>query len=541
MKDLKYFAIAGSFVSMLALGVTSCTDANDWDVDSSYDRVFSVQQDKISVSEEATSAEVSWTKVKGAENYIIELSTDSLYDEIEIGQNGAMVFGLEELITESPYVVNGLVPDTKYFLRIKAAAESKNDSKWSYLSDYSFTTKTEQIFESITGNDLKAESVTLHWEAGADVERIDITDNNATLVVSYPLSDTEKAEGTATISGLTPLTSYVATLYLGETKRGVLEFTTTAKVPDADFTYNLAAGDSLNNALLVDLQAQGYQTVNVTLASGAEYYNEGTLTIPDGLSVTFFGMPGDNQAIIGIKLLDIEGNHGYINFENVEIIGKYGDYFVNQTTECMVGEMQFSNCFIHDFKNTPIRMQKTGDKLINNLIFDNSVIYGATSRTYSLVHIDANSGSGKVENISFKKTTIVYTGKCLVYSKNTDFTSMLLQNCTLSKVVGSKDDYLLDCDKNGNGPSKGITIENTIIGSTFTDEAKGIRASGEITIKNSYQTKDVHFTSNKFTGLTDYEGTETQLFKDPANFDFTIIDNSFAGKDNCGDPRWYIK
>ena len=86
MKDLKYFAIAGSFVSMLALGVTSCTDANDWDVDSSYDRVFSVQQDKISVSEEATSAEVSWTKVKGAENYIIELSTDSLYDEIEIGQ-----------------------------------------------------------------------------------------------------------------------------------------------------------------------------------------------------------------------------------------------------------------------------------------------------------------------------------------------------------------------------------------------------------------------------------------------------------------------
>ena len=38
-----------------------------------------------------------------------------------------------------------------------------------------------------------------------------------------------------------------------------------------------------------------------------------------------------------------------------------------------------------------------------------------------------------------------------------------------------------------------------------------------------------------------YEGTETQLFKDPANFDFTIIDNSFAGKDNCGDPRWYIK
>ena len=540
MKDLKYFAIAGSFVSMLALGVTSCTDANDWDVDSSYDRVFSVQQDKISVSEEATSAEVSWTKVKGAENYIIELSTDSLYDEIEIGQNGAMVFGLEELITESPYVVNGLVPDTKYFLRIKAAAESKNDSKWSYLSDYSFTTKTEQIFESITGNDLKAESVTLHWEAGADVERIDITDNNATLVVSYPLSDTEKAEGTATISGLTPLTSYVATLYLGETKRGVLEFTTTAKVPDADFTYNLAAGDSLNNALLVDLQAQGYQTVNVTLASGAEYYNEGTLTIPDGLSVTFFGMPGDNQAIVGVKNFEIGGTHAFVNFENVELTGEYGDYLVNQSDESTVGALKFNNCFIHDLKNSPVRLQGSSAKTITNLSFENCIIYGATSRTYSLVHVDAGSGKGKVENISFKKSTVVYTGKSFVDSKSTNFTSLLIEYCTLSKVMGSGD-YLLDCGSDSYGPSEGVTINNTIFGSTSTESTKGVRASGDVKVDNSYQTKDVYFTGNKFTGLTDYEGTETQLFKDPANFDFTIIDNSFAGKDNCGDPRWYIK
>lgn len=539
MKDLKYFAIAGSFVSMLALGVTSCTDANDWDVDSSYDRVFSVQQDKISVSEEATSAEVSWTKVKGAENYIIELSTDSLYDEIEIGQNGAMVFGLEELITESPYVVNGLVPDTKYFLRIKAAAESKNDSKWSYLSDYSFTTKTEQIFESITGNDLKAESVTLHWEAGADVERIDITDNNATLVVSYPLSDTEKAEGTATISGLTPLTSYVATLYLGETKRGVLEFTTTAKVPDADFTYNLAAGESLDNDLITNLYEQGYESINITLESGAEYSYDETLVIPDGMSVTFFGLPGEQKAVIKLGLLDLAGTHAYVNFENVELTGK--QYLVNQSTECAVGEMKFSNCFIHDFTNTPVRLQGSSVKTIVDLSFENCIIYGATSRTYSIVHVDAGSGKGKVENISFKNTTIVYTGKSLVYSKNTDFTSMLLQNCTLSKVICSKDDYLLDCDKNGNGPSQGVIIENTIIGSTFTTEAKGIRASGDITVINSYQTKDVYITGNKIDDLLDYEGTETQLFKDPANFDFTIIDNSFAGKDNCGDPRWYIK
>lgn len=540
MKDLKYFAIAGSFMSTLAFGIISCTDANDWEVDTSYDRVFSVQQDKISVSEEATSAEVSWTKVKGAQNYIIELSTDSLYDEIEMGQNGAMVFGIEELITESPYVVNGLVPDTKYFLRIKAAAESKNDSRWSYMSDYSFTTKTEQIFEPVTGSDIKAESVTLRWEAGAEVERIDITDNNGTLVVSYPLSDTEKTEGTATISGLTSLTSYVATLYLGETKRGVLEFTTTAKVPDADFTYNLAAGDSLNNTLLIDLSEQGYQTVNITLASGAEYYNKEALSIPDGMSVTFFGMPGEKQAVVGVKNFEIGGTHAFVNFENVELTGENGDYIINQSDESTIGTMKFSNCFIHDLKNTPVRLQGSSVKSIADLSFENCIIYGATSRTYSLVHVDAGSGKGKVENIAFKQSTIVYTGKSFVYCKNTNFTSLLIEDCTLSKVMGSGD-YLLDCGSDSYGPSEGVTINNTIFGSTSTESTKGIRSSGEVTVNNSYQTKDVYFTGNKFNGLVDYEGSETQLFKDPANFDFTIIDNSFAGKDNCGDPRWYIK
>ncbi len=540
MRNFKYITGTGVLMFMSAFSFVSCTDGNDWDVDGSYNRVFSVQEDKISVSEEATTAEISWNTVKGAECYIIEISKDSLYNDVEMGGANAVVYGQDKTITESPYVVAGLSADTKYFLRIKAVAEGKQDSRWAYLDDYSFTTKTEQIFESVSGNDVKAESVTLHWEAGADVERIDITDAGGAVVVSYKLSADEKEAGTATISGLTSLTSYTATLYLGETKRGVISFTTTAQVPDADFTYNLAASDSLNNAVLEDLMAQGYKTVNVTLASGAEYYNKETLNIPDGMSVTFFGMPGDNQAVVGVKNFNLEGTHAFVNFENVELTGKYGEYVINQDVESTVGTVKFSNCFIHDFKQCPVRMKESNAKVINELIFDNCTIYGSSTRTYSLVHVDAGSGNGKIEKISFMKSTIVYTGKCFVYSKNTNFTSLLVEDCTLSKVIGSGD-YLLDCGSTSYGPSNGVIIRNTILGSTATETTKGIRASGEPVVENSYQTSDVHFTGNKFNGLIDYEGTEAQLFQDPANFDFTIIDNSFAGKDNCGDPRWYKK
>lgn len=538
MKMFKYIIGSGAFMLLTSIIGTACTDGNDWDVDSAHDRLFSVLEDKISVTEDATTAEVSWNTVKGAEYYIIEISKDSLYNDIEMGGANAIIYGEDKTIIKSPYIISGLTADTKYFLRIKALAEGKKDSQWSYLDDYNFITKTEQIFESISGNDIKAESVVLHWEAGADVDRIEITNADGILVLTYELSAEEKSVGSATISGLTPLTSYTATLYLGDTKRGVINFTTTAQVPDADFTCNLAAGDSLTNALLENLMVQGYETINVTLQAGAEYYNEGTLNIPDGMSVTFFGMPGDKQAIVGVKNFNLEGTHAFVNFENIELSGKYGEYAINQDVESTVGTVKFSNCLIQGFKQCPVRLKESNVKVINNLIFDNCIIYGAISRTYALVHVDAGSGKGKIENISFTKSTIVYTGKSLVLSKNTNFTSLRIEDCTLSKIIGNGD-YLLDCGSTSYGLSDGVIIKNTIIGSTSTESAKGIRAAGKVVVENSYQTNDVYFTSNKFDGLLDYEGTESQLCKDPVNFDFTIIDNTFDGKDNCGDPRWY--
>lgn len=538
MKMFKYIIGSGAFMLLASIIGTACTDGNDWDVDSAHDRLFSVLKDKISVSEDATTAEVSWNTVKGAEYYVIEISKDSLYNDIEMGGANAIIYGEDKTIIKSPYIISGLTADTKYFLRIKALADGKQDSQWSYLDDYSFITKTEQIFESISGNDIKAESVVLHWEAGANVDRIEITNADGVLVLTYELSAEEKSVGSATISGLTPLTSYTATLYLGDTKRGVINFTTTAQVPDADFTCNLAAGDSLTNALLENLMVQGYETINVTLQAGTEYYNEETLNIPDGMSVTFFGMPGDKQAIVGVKNFNLEGTHAFVNFENVELSGKYGEYVINQDVEATVGTVKFSNCLIQGFKQCPVRLKEANVKVINNLIFDNCIIYGAISRTYGLVHVDAGSGKGKIENISFTKSTIVYTGKSLVLSQNTNFTSLRIEDCTLSKIIGNGD-YLLDCGSTSYGLSDGVIIKNTIIGSTSTESAKGIRAAGKVVVENSYQTNDVYFTSNKFDGLLDYEGTESQLFKDPVNFDFTIIDNTFDGKDNCGDPRWY--
>lgn len=122
LKTIYGFAIA------IAIGFSaaSCTDKNDWDVDSSYDRLFGVSNDDLTVSPGDTYAEVTFTKVSDAEYYIIEVSTDSLTDDIALGaSSGSIVYGEDKSITSSPDTISGLIGDTPYHLRIKSMSSQK--------------------------------------------------------------------------------------------------------------------------------------------------------------------------------------------------------------------------------------------------------------------------------------------------------------------------------------------------------------------------------------------------------------------------------
>ena len=543
MNKIQYIALSGAALLLTAFTATSCDDANDWSTDASYDRLFS--SPKISVSANALDAEVTFTMVPNAEYYVIEVSKDSLYDAVSMGSTtSSILYGEDKSIVKSPFTIDGLDSDSKYFLRIKSYAAGKSESLWGYLTDKSFKTRTEQI---ITYYMPAAEKITLGWPAGSVVDRVEIWDATGAVVQAVMLTADQIAEGRVVVEGLTQLTDYTAVLYKGDVKRGMIVFTTPAKVPDADVVKYLAEGDSINNTLFEEVAAAGHASLTLALPVGSEYYNTNTLNIPYGLSVTFFGLSGGVQPRLGVKSINVAGQHDYIRFENIEVYKGQDeegnvttlDYLFNQSEACEVGELAFSNCFIHGLKNTPVRLQGSAEKTIRQLTFSNSLLYGAESRSYSLVHVDESSGKGKIENILFSRSTVVYTGKCFVYSKNTDFTSLILTDCTFSKMMGSGD-YLLDCASTKYGPSEGVKMTNCIFGST-SDVAKGIRSSASVDVTNCYQTADFKLTGNLFDGLTDYEGGETALFKDPANRDFTIIDGGFAGKQSCGDPRWYME
>lgn len=223
MKAIKYIYGLGLSVVLSGMLFTSCTDANDWGVDTSFDRLFGTKQSSFTVTEGAVSAEVKWDATVNTEYYIIEVSTDSLYDDIPMGAENSIVYGEDGSIIQSPYTITGLLGETTYYLRIKSMSKDKQ-SNWVYLPDYKFTTDKEQILNEPSETEITDEAVSLTWEAGLEVTHITYTQDGT--LVTYKLSDEEKAAGKVTLMGLLAMTDYTFYIYNGEILRGEIEVTT---------------------------------------------------------------------------------------------------------------------------------------------------------------------------------------------------------------------------------------------------------------------------------------------------------------------------
>lgn len=227
MKILNHILGAGLALLFASLCFFSCTDGNDWGVDSAYDRLFGTKESSFSVSAKAVSAEVKWESTKDTDYYIIEASTDSLSDAVAMGAEGSLVYGEDGSITQSPYTITGLMGETTYYLRIKSVSKEK-ESDWVYLSDYKFTTDKEQILNEPSEAEITDESVILTWKAGMEVTHITYIQDGTQ--VTYELTGEEKSVGKVTLTGLNPNTEYIITIYNGETVRGEIEVTTSMSV-----------------------------------------------------------------------------------------------------------------------------------------------------------------------------------------------------------------------------------------------------------------------------------------------------------------------
>lgn len=530
---------------------TACTDGNDWGVDSAFDRLFGVNSDKISVTAEDLTAEVSFNPMKGAEYYIIEVSTDSLYDDVAMGGSNAKVYGANKEVTKSPYTLEGLVGDTRYYLRMKCVAEGKNDSKWCYYkSGQTFKTKAEQIFYEITDADRFEDHINLKWNAEMEATNIVVITAEEE-VQNITLDATAKATGEITVSGLNPSTAYTFIIYNGEAKRGTISTSTTAAMPAGDYKTQLPATITvLDQTTINDIVAQaqaavGSNNIGITIgipagltldAKGIDpETGEATgLYIPDGVSVTFFGLPGGDTPVLNIvKSINIKGGRNYLRFENINFTDGGCQYLINQSADATISEdLTFTQCRFEGFERSVIRTQGSPVITIGSINLDNCVLTNMSKGNgYSVFQFKLDTpanqeiGSLNLNNCTFDTAQRSFIETSASPLKN----GITITNCTFYNVVQSGR-YLIDA----NGQPTNITLKNTILGKTYIETAKGVRTAGEITVENCLRTSDCIFASNDLKELPMGDLTSAEIFADPDNHDFTLKINQ-----RLGDPRWF--
>lgn len=559
MKSIKNILGTASMIA-LTLSATSCTDGNDWDVDGSLSRLFGLNGDKITVETAETSATVTFSAftsktVPSPEYYVFEVSKDSLYEGVE--NANIIKFGEDKSLTSSPVVLSGLDGDSKYYMRVKAMSSTSNESKWVYYKDgSSFKTKAEQIFNNVEATDLFEDHVNLSWTPGADVTHITYANtNDAENIQTINLTDEEKAAGKYTLGGLNPTSTYTITIYKNDVKRGQLQVTTPAAMPAANFKYSLASDVTVISQDLIDEIAEkakaaaGNETnysATIGIPAGAKVALYGindsdggktNVTIPDGMSVTFFGLAGGDAPTINLdKNFDVAGSHAFIKFQNVKLEENGAGYFINQSKACTVSEFTLENCEVSNLKTSFFRLQGRDAKSIGKLTLKNSIFTNLCAG-YGFIHIDAGSGKGHLDNVEIDGCTfnsICVTGKVFIFSKKTDMQDITIKNSTFYNCNGNGQ-YFVDFNVDTFGPST-FTIENCIFGKS-ADEAtdKNIRSKTPATVANSFRTTDFF---KVIKGVNDTEFSSTQLFKDPANGDFTIKAGTL--KEKAGDPRWYV-
>ena len=217
----------------------------------------------------------------------------------------------------------------------------------------------------------------------------------------------------------------------------------------------------------------------------------------------------------------------------------YGSRYVfNTTNGANVGKIKFLNSRIEIFRGMT-RLQ-SGTTNLGSYIVDNCVIDSLSN--YGVLTVD--NVTCKADNISITNTTIYKAEKVVTSRQNS--VAVLINACTFNEAPwGGGSNYIVDYSTSGtNNVTNGITIDNCIFGigklNGTSVSVRDVRANASTIINstNDYRTSDHISLGNDLPIVTTYSKTSTQLWQDPLNGNFKIIDAAFPGKSNSGDPRW---
>lgn len=538
---------------------TACNDVFNQVTELTTDHLF--RPISFAATLNKTQATISWVAVNNAVSYTLQVSRDSLDYSKPL---------VDTTLTQLSFVQE-FAGSTQYYARIRAnAVDSTKSSKFN--ASLSFKTPAENIFDGFgtnnnTGKLYSAYMTAVHtldikWTPKANVTHLILLSADGGSRDSVQISSSEAVAGEKLIGSLANSTWKIA-IFNNKIQRG-----TTTGLVEGDVILN--AGDDLPTAMTNASQGQ------VIILAPGSLYSVGSSQYRFSKNIKLRGLSPSNRPIMTMTsgtptatsnmLGFVDGSSmDYVRFENIDFTGycdnsisatKIG-YLFNSNILTTVKSLSFKNCNLHNFGNTPMRLQANKGQVIDTLSFNGCVIneVGFAS-TYAVV----NSNSADYFNN-------IYFSNCTVYNFKNGFIvrqataaipvtmgNVSITNCTINQGIQDPAAIRYLMDLNLVTMTGGITVKNCIFGLTgSTLGASGIRSTIAISAINntgSYYTKDnvdntpVGTAPNIFvysiqSAMTSYSGASVDLWNGPTTGDFSLKDTSFKGKGTAGDLRWY--
>ncbi|MHC0444770.1 DUF4957 domain-containing protein [Flavobacterium sp. 3-218] len=520
-------------VMVLILFMTACEkDYNQWDVDSSYDRLFkSIIFESSAIN--PTSVEIKFTKSISATRYIFEFSKDSLLfneivSKVELIADTLTPYSnsSDQSKVEYRQIFDELDGTTGYSVRMKSIDE--NTGKESKYSQLYFVTSAEQLFK---GYNSSSSDITLNWTVNPRVTNITLYDEAAVAVQNIVLTEQQKTEGTLTIGNLKGGTVYTAKMFNGTSLRGSLPVKTTGIFNSTTYKVLLTDTAASIGTALQGLVAGGSKDITVEFAAGAAYVMGGDLTIPTGVNnIAFVGSKNSEGVLSRAANIRFRVQDKVNDVLIQNLATSSSDSFFIDLGNKVVNDILVEGCNISKL-NSIVRV--SGASVIGNITVNNCLV--SQTGGYGVMNVGAG-GTVKSINVTNSTLTEISTRFADVRVK----TSINFSNITCVNVTAAMG-HLWNFDNNF--PVL-LSIQNCIIagpnGAAALNSTAGTYNSISISYGGNYKTKDLVNGTRPMTGITEIPLNSTDFFVNASIGDYHIKPGiGFAGTGVAGDPRWF--
>ncbi len=508
------------FTVLLTISITGC-DITNYDEEIietlSVSREFSPIELTARVRNQTT-VELNWTIRDEVNNYVVEFSADD--------PTFTTIFKTVEVTSDQLPVQIKLEGLTVYSIRVKAKSDiGLEDSKWAVVSA---TTLSEQLMLPSINGDVSYNEATFRWEAGINVTQIVLQPGD----VTHTITDQEKTNGMATVTGLNSLSNYEVTLLNNDKPRGFSSIKT--EVDPATGTLVKSSDDLLSMILNANFG-------DTLIIEPGDYTNQvGTANLEK--SIVIRGLLSYDKPKVNINF-QLNDGAADVSLINIEFDGKaIVQDLVRYTGAGNYNSLLVSDCIVHDYDRSFIAGNTT-DAIVQNVTVENCIVTNVVTnggdfldfRKSDVLNLHINTST--FNNCAPARDFIRIDDEGTLASQDpANISNVTINSCTIYACSNKNSKRLLYVRFEDNE----IEVHNTLITDTdvegFSDQS---RTDEDIIFSNNnYFNAPTLFDSS--VPRYDASGTHTELdpgFVDPFTGDFTITNQTL--KDNIvGDPRW---